>query len=181
MNRETKQNSRKYLVTAFIYSSINSQSFFNLLTDIPVVLCYVSVIDKCLRHVFELEEVATAVEQVKDIIQRHSAEISSKVAELPAYNEHFPWTLYELLKFFAESISWSEDMDQLVITAKTVTEALSALVVSVHDIELPVKHTDNDPIDPLDCIGHIAWRGYATVQHVVADHIKDIDQETGHC
>ncbi|EDW12248.1 uncharacterized protein LOC6576821 [Drosophila mojavensis] len=99
--------------------------------NIPVVLCYVSVIDKCLRHVFELEEVATALEQVKDIIQRHSAEISSKVSELPAYNEHFPWTLYELLKFFAESISWSEDMDQLVITAKTVTEALSALVIAL--------------------------------------------------
>ncbi|KAH8395155.1 hypothetical protein KR222_001978 [Zaprionus bogoriensis] len=99
--------------------------------NIPVVLCYVSVIDKCLRRVFELEEVATALEQVKDIIQRHSAEISLKVAELPAYNEHFPWTLYELLKFFAESISWSEDMDQLVITAKTVTEALSALVIAL--------------------------------------------------
>ncbi|EDW57828.1 E3 SUMO-protein ligase ZBED1 [Drosophila virilis] len=99
--------------------------------NIPVVLCYVSVIDKCLRHVFELEEVATSLEQVKDIIQRHSAEISSKVSELPAYNEHFPWTLYELLKFFAESISWSEDMDQLVITAKTVTEALSALVIAL--------------------------------------------------
>ncbi|EDW03123.1 uncharacterized protein LOC6562822 [Drosophila grimshawi] len=99
--------------------------------NIPIVLCYVSVIDKCLRHVFELEEVATALEQVKDIIQRHSAEISSKVSELPAYNEHFPWTLYELLKFFAESISWSEDMDQLVITAKTVTEALSALVIAL--------------------------------------------------
>lgn len=98
---------------------------------IPVVLCYVSVIDKCLRRVFELEEVAASLEQVKDIIQRHSAEISSKVAELPAYNEHFPWTLYELLKFFAESISWSEDMDQLVITAKTVTEALSALVIAL--------------------------------------------------
>ncbi|KAL7741901.1 hypothetical protein ACLKA6_012115 [Drosophila palustris] len=98
---------------------------------IPVVLCYVSVIDKCLRRVFELEDVAASLEQVKDIIQRHSAEISSKVAELPAYNEHFPWTLYELLKFFAESISWSEDMDQLVITAKTVTEALSALVIAL--------------------------------------------------
>ncbi|XP_017854621.2 uncharacterized protein LOC108599088 [Drosophila busckii] len=98
---------------------------------IPVVLCYVTVIDKCLRRVFELEEVATALEQVKDIIQRHSAEISSKVSELPAYNEHFPWTLYELLKFFAESISWSEDMDQLVITAKTVTEALSACVIAL--------------------------------------------------
>lgn len=97
--------------------------------DIPVVLCYVSVIDKCLRRVFEIEEVASLLEQVKDIIQRHSAEISSKVSELPSYNEHFPWTLYEMLKFFAESISWSEDMDQLVLTAKTVTEALSALVV----------------------------------------------------
>ncbi|XP_060645670.1 uncharacterized protein LOC132784222 [Drosophila nasuta] len=99
--------------------------------SIPVVLCYVSVIDKCLRRVFELEDVASSLEQVKDIIQRHSAEISSKVSELPAYNEHFPWTLYELLKFFAESISWSEDMDQLVITAKTVTEALSALVIAL--------------------------------------------------
>lgn len=111
----------RYLLTAFN----------RYISDIPVVLCYVSVIDKCLRRVFELEDVSTALEQVKDIIQRHSAEISSKVAELPPYNEHFPWTLYELLKFFAESISWSEDMDQLVITAKTVTEALSALVVSV--------------------------------------------------
>lgn len=104
------------------------------------MLCYVSVIDKCLRHVFELEEVATSLEQVKDIIQRHSAEISSKVSELPAYNEHFPWTLYELLKFFAESISWSEDMDQLVITAKTVTEALSALVVS----HMPINHSSEN-------------------------------------
>lgn len=92
-------------------------------------MCYVSVIDKCLRRVFEIEEVVSLLEQVKDIIQRHSAEISSKVSELPSYNEHFPWTLYEMLKFFAESISWSEDMDQLVLTAKTVTEALSALVV----------------------------------------------------
>ncbi|KAH8260370.1 hypothetical protein KR026_010389 [Drosophila bipectinata] len=99
--------------------------------NIPVVLCYVSVVDKCLRRVFEIEEVATLLEQVKDIIQRHSAEISSKVSELPSYNEHFPWTLYELLKFFAESISWSEDMDQLVLTAKTVTEALSALVIAL--------------------------------------------------
>ncbi|KAH8328471.1 hypothetical protein KR067_009830 [Drosophila pandora] len=99
--------------------------------NIPVVLCYVSVIDKCLRRVFEIEEVASLLEQVKDIIQRHSAEISSKVSELPSYNEHFPWTLYEMLKFFAESISWSEDMDQLVLTAKTVTEALSALVIAL--------------------------------------------------
>jgi len=101
-------------------------------SDIPIALCYVSVIDKCLRRVFELEEVATLIEQVKDLMQRHSSEIASKVAEgpLPTYNEHFPWTLYEMLKFFAESISWSEDMDQLVISAKTVTEALSALVVS---------------------------------------------------
>ncbi|KAH8410259.1 hypothetical protein KR009_010227 [Drosophila setifemur] len=100
-------------------------------SDIPIVLCYVSVIDKSLRRVFEMEEVASLLEQVKDIIQRHSAEISSKVSELPSYNEHFPWTLYEMLKFFAESISWSEDMDQLVLTAKTVTEALSALVIAL--------------------------------------------------
>ncbi|XP_017042853.1 uncharacterized protein LOC108089214 [Drosophila ficusphila] len=99
--------------------------------NIPIVLCYVSVIDKCLRRVFELEEVATLVEQVRDIIQRYSTEISSKVSELPAYNEHFPWTVYETLKFFAETISWSDDMDQLVISAKTVTEALSALVIAL--------------------------------------------------
>ncbi|XP_017005665.2 uncharacterized protein Dref [Drosophila takahashii] len=101
--------------------------------NIPIALCYVSVIDKCLRRVFELEEVATLIEQVKDLMQRHSSEIASKVAEgpLPTYNEHFPWTLYEMLKFFAESISWSEDMDQLVLSAKTVTEALSALVIAL--------------------------------------------------
>ncbi|XP_068151391.1 uncharacterized protein Dref [Drosophila tropicalis] len=99
--------------------------------NIPIVLCYVSVIDKCLRRVFDLEDVSSLLEQVKDIIQRHSAEISSKVSELPSYNEHFPWTLYELLKFFAESISWSEDMDQLVLSAKSVTEALSALVIAL--------------------------------------------------
>ncbi|XP_030376679.1 uncharacterized protein LOC115625682 [Scaptodrosophila lebanonensis] len=99
--------------------------------NIPIVMCYVAVIDKSLRRVFELEEVSALVEQVRDIIQRHSTEINSKVAELPAYNEHFPWTLYELLKFFTESISWSEDMDQLVILAKTVTEALSALVIAL--------------------------------------------------
>ncbi|XP_016979099.1 uncharacterized protein LOC108044560 [Drosophila rhopaloa] len=99
--------------------------------NIPIVLCYVSVIDKCLRRVFELEEVASLLEQVKELMQRHSSEIASKVSELPPYNEHFPWTLYETLKFFAESISWSEDMDQLVISAKTVTEALSALVIAL--------------------------------------------------
>ncbi|XP_034668894.1 uncharacterized protein LOC117901991 [Drosophila subobscura] len=99
--------------------------------NIPIVLCYVSVIDKCLLRVFDIEEVASLLEQVKDIIQRHSAEISSKVSELPSYNENFPWTLYEMLKFFTESISWSEDMDQLVLTAKTVTEALSALVIAL--------------------------------------------------
>ncbi|XP_017075793.1 uncharacterized protein LOC108110995 [Drosophila eugracilis] len=101
--------------------------------NIPIVLCYVSVIDKCLRRVFELEEVATLMEQVKDLMQRHSSEIASKVAEgpLPSYNEHFPWTLYEMLKFFAESITWSEDMDHLVLSAKTVTEALSALVIAL--------------------------------------------------
>ncbi|XP_022222605.1 uncharacterized protein LOC111074199 [Drosophila obscura] len=99
--------------------------------NIPIVLCYVSVIDKCLLRVFDIEEVSSLLEQVKDIIQRHSAEISSKVSELPSYNENFPWTLYEMLKFFTESISWSEDMDQLVLTAKTVTEALSALVIAL--------------------------------------------------
>ncbi|KAH8255599.1 hypothetical protein KR038_007016 [Drosophila bunnanda] len=99
--------------------------------NIPIILCYVTIIDKCLRRVFEIEEVASLLEQVKDIIQRHSAEISAKVAELPSYNENFPWTLYEMLKFFAESISWSDDMDQLVLTAKTVTEALSALVIAL--------------------------------------------------
>ncbi|XP_033157246.1 uncharacterized protein LOC117139184 [Drosophila mauritiana] len=101
--------------------------------NIPISLCYVSVIDKCLRRVFEIEEVATLMEQVKDLMQRHSSEIASKVSEvpMPTYNEHFPWTLYETLKFFAESISWSEDMDHLVISAKTVTEALSALVIAL--------------------------------------------------
>ncbi|KAI8043215.1 uncharacterized protein LOC128262834 [Drosophila gunungcola] len=99
--------------------------------NIPIALCYVSVIDKCLRRVFELDEVAPLLDQVKELMQRHSSEIASKVSELPPYNEHFPWTLYETLKFFAESISWSEDMDQLVISAKTVTEALSALVIAL--------------------------------------------------
>lgn len=141
------------------------------------MLCYVSVIDKCLRRVFELEDVAASLEQVKDIIQRHSAEISSKVAELPSYNENFPWTLYELLKFFAESISWSEDMDQLVITAKTVTEALSALVVSPETNLNWTKQISNliSNYNLLDCIGYIAWRRYATVQHAITDHIKDSD------
>ncbi|KAH8287963.1 hypothetical protein KR018_010228 [Drosophila ironensis] len=99
--------------------------------NIPIILCYVTVVDKCLRRVFEIDEVNALMEQVKDIMQRHSAELSSKVSDLPSYNEHFPWTLYEMLKFFAETISWSPDMDHLVSCAKMVTEALGALVVAL--------------------------------------------------
>lgn len=135
-------------------------------------MCYVTVIDKCLRRVFEIEEVASLLEQVKDIIQRHSAEISSKVAELPSHNDNFPWTLYEMLKFFAESISWSDDMDQLVLTAKTVTEALSALVVSPQlSLNLFGLASYWPKLFVADCSGHAARRGYPLVQHAVSDHL----------
>lgn len=50
--------------------------------------------------------------------------------EIPIINDEYPWTYYELLKFFTESISWPEDNEILVSSAKSIMDVLQTLVVS---------------------------------------------------
>lgn len=49
--------------------------------------------------------------------------------EIPTLCDDFPWTYYELLKFFSETLSWPEDVEALVASSKSVFEILSTLSV----------------------------------------------------
>lgn len=93
-------------------------------------MSYDAVVDRCLKDVFQLEAVATIVNEIKDVIMRYSTEIRSKDMEIPVIVEEFPWTYYELLKFFTESVSWPEDIEVLVATARSIIDVLKTLAVS---------------------------------------------------
>lgn len=44
-----------------------------------------TIVDRCLRNVFQLESVVVILDEIKDVIMRHSTEIRSKVVYLCFY------------------------------------------------------------------------------------------------
>lgn len=93
-------------------------------------MSYDAVVDRCLKKVFHLPEVMEILEEIKNVILRHSTEIRSKDIEIPVIMDEFPWTYYELLKFFTESVSWPEDIEVLVSSARSIIDILKTLAVS---------------------------------------------------
>ncbi|XP_067621983.1 E3 SUMO-protein ligase ZBED1 [Eurosta solidaginis] len=103
--------------------------------DIPIILSYDVTVDKCLKSVFDLPDVASIFDQVKEMIMRYGTEISSKDVEIPTLNEEFPWTFYELLKFFSETVSWPEDVDILVASSKAIVDTLNILAMTLDTLK----------------------------------------------
>lgn len=93
-------------------------------------MSYDEVVDRCLKTVFNLPEVVTILDEIKDVILRYSTEIRSKDMEIPVIVDEFPWTYYEFLKFFSESVSWPEEMEGLVASARSIIDILKTLAVS---------------------------------------------------
>uniref|UniRef100_W8BY27 Zinc finger BED domain-containing protein 1 n=1 Tax=Ceratitis capitata TaxID=7213 RepID=W8BY27_CERCA len=103
--------------------------------DIPIILSYDITVDKCLKLVFALPDVASIIEQVKEMIMRYGSEISSKDVDIPTINEEFPWTFYELLKFFSETVSWPEDVDILVSSSKVIVDSINILAITLDTLK----------------------------------------------
>ncbi|XP_037959546.1 uncharacterized protein LOC119688939 [Teleopsis dalmanni] len=103
--------------------------------NIPILLSFDVVSDKCLNHVLTLPEVLPIMEELRDIIDRYSSEICSKDVEIPMINPDFPWTFYELLKFFTEQVVWPDEMDSIVSSVKEIMESINGLLVSLDTLK----------------------------------------------
>ncbi|XP_075151449.1 DNA replication-related element factor [Haematobia irritans] len=110
--------------------------------NIPVILSYDTIVNHCIKNVMELPGVASIIEEIKDTLMRYHLEISSKGVEIPQVCSDFPWTYYELLKFFSETLSWPEDVEALVASSKIVYDILSTLAVTMDTLtgeEIPLS------------------------------------------
>lgn len=58
---------------------------------------------------------------------------SFKDVEIPRLSDEFPWTYYELLKFFSETLFWPEELEVLVASAKGIYDILTTLAVSLNE------------------------------------------------
>ncbi|XP_053959025.1 uncharacterized protein LOC128863740 [Anastrepha ludens] len=103
--------------------------------NVPIILSYDVTVDKCLKCVFALPDVASIIDQVKEMIMRYGSEISSKDVDIPTINDEFPWTFYELLKFFSETVSWPEDVDILVSSSKVIVDTLNILAITLDTLK----------------------------------------------
>ncbi|XP_023303257.2 uncharacterized protein LOC111685237 [Lucilia cuprina] len=103
--------------------------------DIPIIYSYDTIVNHCIKNVIALPAVASIIEEIKDTIMRYNVEINSKEVEIPAINDDFPWTYYELLKFFAETLFWPEELEVLVASAKGLYEILSTLSVTLDTLK----------------------------------------------
>ncbi|XP_039951667.1 uncharacterized protein LOC120768945 [Bactrocera tryoni] len=103
--------------------------------NIPIILSYDVTVDKCLKLVFSLPDVISIIDQVKEMIMRYGSEISSKDVDIPTINDEFPWTFYELLKFFSETVSWPEDVDILVASSKVIVDTLNILAITLDTLK----------------------------------------------
>uniref|UniRef100_A0A1A9WHJ5 BED-type domain-containing protein n=1 Tax=Glossina brevipalpis TaxID=37001 RepID=A0A1A9WHJ5_9MUSC len=118
--------------------------------NIPVILSYDVIINYCLKSVYDLPAVASLIEEVKDVIMRYFMDLSTKDVNIPQPNEKFPWTYYELLKFFTETISWPEEVEVLVASSKAIVDTLSTLAVTLDTLkgeEIPL----NSMLSPITC------------------------------
>ncbi|XP_037894421.1 uncharacterized protein LOC119640437 isoform X2 [Glossina fuscipes] len=118
--------------------------------SIPIILSYDVIINYCLKSVYDLPAVASLIEGVKNVIMRYFMDLSTKDVNIPQANENFPWTYYELLKFFTETVSWPEEAEGLVASSKAIVDTLSTLAVTLDTLkgeEVPL----NSMLSPITC------------------------------
>lgn len=103
--------------------------------NIPVILSYDTVVNHCIKNVIAIPAVASIIEEVKDTLMRYHLEISAKDVEIPQISNEFPWTYYELLKFFSETVSWPEDVEALVTSSKVIYDILGNLAITIETLK----------------------------------------------
>uniref|UniRef100_A0A1B0G0H2 BED-type domain-containing protein n=1 Tax=Glossina morsitans morsitans TaxID=37546 RepID=A0A1B0G0H2_GLOMM len=121
-----------------------------IISGIPIILSYDVIINYCLKSVYDLPAVASLIEGVKNVIMRYFMDLSTKDVNIPQANENFPWTYYELLKFFTETVSWPEEAEGLVASSKAIVDTLSTLAVTLDTLkgeEIPL----NSMLSPITC------------------------------
>lgn len=158
-----------------------------------MILSYDAIVNHCIKNVIALPAVASIIEEIKDTIMRYNVEITSKVTviiwlyiwslfyykylfkfqevEIPPVSDEYPWTYYELLKFFSETLFWPEELEVLVASAKSVYEILSTLSVSyifVNKIYYIIKYYLFYLI--LGNFRNVKGGRYTTEQYVIADY-----------